>query len=242
LIAPARAWVDGAAGLDLSWLPIAAGEERKMAPSTGSDEPSTFDYAVREAVGLFHSEDELEDAIEALELAGFDRAQINLLAAQRSAEERLRHRITDQRELEDSDAAPLGVHADRHEVAEGKAALVSGLALVGSFAAIGAVVATGGGLAAVIAAAAVAGGAGGGIGGLIARTVGQHRAQEIEAQLAAGGLLLWVELRSPEQEQKAIEILKRHSAADVHVHELRRHWGDEDVPLRRWQPDPFLAP
>lgn len=213
-----------------------------MAPSTGSDEPSTVDYGVREAVGLFHNNDELEDVIEELELAGFDRAQINLLAAQKTAEERLHHRITDLRELEDSDATPLGIHADRHEMAQGKAALVSGLALLGSFAAIGAVVATGGGLAAVIAAAAVAGGAGGGIGGLIARTVGQHRAQEIEAQLAAGGLLLWVELRSPEQEQKAIEILKRHSAADVHVHELRRHWGDEDVPLRRWQPDPFLAP
>ena len=40
------------------------------------------------------------------------------------------------RELEDEPDLPAGNYADRHERAEGAASLISGLALIGSFAAI----------------------------------------------------------------------------------------------------------
>ena len=59
-------------------------------------------YKAREAVALFDDYDDLVAAIEELELAGFDRSQINLMRSCRSAERMLRRPIEDIRELETS--------------------------------------------------------------------------------------------------------------------------------------------
>ena len=77
-------------------------------------------------------------------------------------------------------------------------------------------------LVAILAAAAAAGGIAGAGGIWLMRLVGRRRAREIKEQLARGGLLLWAETRSHEQERRAIEILKRHSTRDVHLHDLTR--------------------
>jgi hypothetical protein len=186
------------------------------------DDENAVDNKVREAVGVFTDQAELEDTIEDLYLAGFDRDQINLLANCRTVEAKLGRRIGNVRELEDEPNLPAGNYADRHERAEGAAGLISGLVLLSSFVAIGAAAATGGTLAMVIAAAVVAGGVSGGIGALLVRALGKHRARRVGEQLRRGGLLLWVELRNDAQEQKALAILLRHSGEDVHVHELTR--------------------
>lgn len=212
-----------------------------MATNPGQHDESTLAYRAREAVAVFDNYDELVATIEELELAGFDRAQLNLMTSRRSAEDKLGHKVEDVRELEDEPRVPLGTWVDRYEMAEGKTALTAGLAYIGSFAAIGAVVATGGGVAAAIAAAVAAGGTSGAIGAWFASMLGNRRARELENQLMQGGLLLWVALRLPEQEQKALAILNKHSARDVHVHEVAREWGDEQVPVRNWQPDPFMS-
>lgn len=208
--------------------------------SDQSDDGSAVEYQVREAVAVFTDPETLETAIEDLQMAGITRPQINLMASDRAAREKLGY-SGDVHELAEKSEAPTGAPVSRYEIAEGKAALVSGLAAVGSFTAIGAVVATGGTLAAIIAAAIGAGGVTGGLGGLIARALGQRHAENVAAELSQGGLLLWVEVRTPEQENKALDILRQHSGRDVHVHELTRRWGDEQVPMRRWQPDPFLS-
>jgi hypothetical protein len=59
------------------------------------------------------------------------------------------------------------------------------------------------------------GAAAGGIGALIARSLGQEQARVLEEQLATGGLVLWVRVRSPDREQKAPQILKDHEAEAV---------------------------
>jgi hypothetical protein len=201
------------------------------------DDKSAVANKVRKVVGLFTNQDELEDAIEDLYLAGFDRDQIHLLASCRAAEAKLGHMIGSVRELEDEPNLPAGNYADRHERAEGAAGLTSGLALVASFAAIGVAVAAGGTLAVTIAAAVAAGSVSGGIGVLLVRALGKYLAQRVGEQLRRGGLLIWVELRSSAQEQKAVEILQRHSGEDVHTHELTRAWGADEVHIRRWRPD-----
>jgi hypothetical protein len=201
---------------------------------------SSVDGKVREAVGVFTDRDELEDAIEDLHLAGFDRDQIHLLASCRAVEAKLGHIISNVRDLEDEPNLPAGNYADRHERAEGAAALVSGLALLSSFAAVAGVAASGGTLAMTIAAAVAAGGVGCGFGALLVRALGKHWARDVEEQLRRGGLLLWVELHSGAQELKALEILQRHSGEDVHVHELTRSWGADEVRSRRWRPDSIL--
>ena len=185
-------------------------------------EEATGQYKAREAVAIFDDYDDLLDAIEELEVAGFDRAQIKLMLSCRSAERKLGHPIEDMRELEDEPTVALGGWVDRYELAECKAALTTGLAYVGSLVAIGVVVAGGGELTAIIAAAAVAGGTAGAFGLWLMRLVGRCRAREINEQLSRGGLLLWAETRSPQQERRAIDILECHSTRDVHLHELAR--------------------
>lgn len=176
----------------------------------------------REAVALFDDYDDLVDAIEELELAGFDRAQIKLMRSCKAAETMLGRPIEDMRELEDEPGIPLGGWIDRYELTEGKAALAAGLAYLGSLVAIGIVVARHGDLVAVIAAAAGAGGAAGALGLWLMRLVGRRRAREIEEQLARGGHLLWVETRSAEQERRALGILRHHRTRDVRLHDLVR--------------------
>jgi len=177
---------------------------------------------VREAVALFADYDDLVSAIEELQIAGFDRVQIKLILSCKSAERRLGHPIKDMRELEDEPTVPLGGWIDQYELTEGKTALATGLAYIGSLLAIGVVVARGGELAAIIATAAAAGGAAGTFGLWLMRLVGRGRAREINEQMARGGLLLWAETRNREQEHRAICILQCHSTRDVHLHDLTR--------------------
>lgn len=204
-----------------------------MAAANGHAGGSALRYKAREAVAVFDDHDGLVAAIEDLELAGFDRAQINLISSWKGVERRLGRTVADVRELEHEARIPLGTWVDRHELAEGKAALVAGLAYVGSFAAIGTVVAAGGELPAVVAATAAAGGAGGALGVWLARFIGRRRARAIEMQLLRGGLLLWVETHGPEQERAALGILERRAARDVHLHDVTRSWGAGQAPPHR---------
>jgi hypothetical protein len=192
---------------------------------------------VRKAVGVFTDPDELEDAIEDLCLAGFERDQIHLLESCRAAEAKLGHMIGNVRELEDEPNLPAGNYSDRHERAEGAASLASGLVLLSSFAAIGVAVATGVTLAMTIAAAVAAGSVSAGVGTLLVRALGEYGARRVEEQLRRGGLLVWVELRTCAQEQKAVAILQRHSGEDVHIRELACACGADEVRVRRHQPD-----
>lgn len=213
-----------------------------MASTLAPDDPSAVDYRVHEAVGVFTDPLVLEDAVDALQSEGFDRASINVMGSRRAVERKLGHRLADIRDAEDDPRVPLGTFVSSHEVAEGQAALAAGLFYVGSFAATGVVVATGGGLAAIIAASVAAGGVGGAFGALLARWLGRRRARTLASRIEEGGLLLLVRTADAAQEHRALSILSAHGAADVHAHELTRSWGAEEVPLRRWQPDPFLFP
>jgi hypothetical protein len=96
--------------------------------------------------------------------------------------------------------------------------LVGTLLYVGAAVASGVVVASGGTLAAAIAAAAVAGGGGGLVGTLLAKRVGRHHADYLQEQLDRGGLLLWAHIPASVDEQRAVEILRTHSADFVHLH------------------------
>jgi hypothetical protein len=195
----------------------------------------------REAVAVFCDHDDLLAAIEDFELAGFDRAQISLLTSCKAAERRLGRAVRDVRELEGEPRVPLGAWVDRHERAEGRAALAAGLAYVGSFTAIGVVVADGGEFASAIAAAAAAGGGGCALGLWLADVLGRPRARAIQEQLRRGGLPLWVETHGPEQERTALAILERHATRDVHLHDLARPW-DAGRALRHPSPPAALLP
>lgn len=175
---------------------------------------------IREAVAVLDDEKMLEAAIDDLMSAGFDRAEISLLAGAEAVERELGHRYRRVADLEDDAGVPRAFYVSKEAIGDAEGALVGGLLYVGAVAAAGAVVATGGTLAAVITAASLAGGAGGLIGATLAKLVGDHHATHLQEQLDRGGLLLWVRTRDMAHEERATAILRRHSAHDVHVHDL----------------------
>jgi hypothetical protein len=52
--------------------------------------------------------------------------------------------------------------------------------------------------------------------------------------------VLWVSPRDGAAEKRALDILTKAGARDVHVHEIEREWTLKDRPLSDVQFDPFL--
>jgi hypothetical protein len=177
---------------------------------------------VREAVGVFHDEKSLQGAADALMISGFDRSQLSILAGHRTIEKELGHRYERVTEIEDDPEIPRLAYIGSDSRVEAEAGIFGGLAYVGAVAAVGAIVASGGTIGAALVGAAVAGGAGGFIGAALARIIDRHHAHYLQEQLERGGILLWVKTEDAEHEKRALEILDRHSAEDVHVHEFRK--------------------
>jgi len=150
--------------------------------------------------------------------SGFDRAELSLLASEHVVEEKLGHRYNKVTEAEDDAEIPRCCYVSPESVSAAEGGLIGGLMYVGAVAAAGAVLVSGGALATALAGMALAGGGGALVGGLLAKLVGDHHAEHLQEQLERGGLLLWVRTWNQEDERRAVEILKRHSGADVHVH------------------------
>ena len=194
----------------------------------------------REAVGVFHELRPFQDAVDELTSTGFDRAALSLLASQTTVEQKLSHAYHRVGELEGDASAPRAAYADDHSVAEARTGAIGGLAYIGAVAAAGVVVASGGGLAAAIAGAALAGGGGGLLGSIAARFIGEAHADNLQGQLDKGGLLLWVATTDADEEQRALEILRKHGGQDVHIHELPISDDPDANPLSGIAIDPFL--
>jgi outer membrane lipoprotein SlyB len=173
-----------------------------------------------EAVAAFHDADSLQAAIDDLLSHGFNRADLSLLASEGSVERELGHAYLKAEELEDDPNVPTVAYVSPEAIGDAEGGLVGALVYVGAVAAVGAVVASGGTLGGVIAAAVMAGGAGGFIGAALATLIGEAHANRIQEQLDHGALLLWVRTWDKDHEARAVEILSRHSAHDVHLHEL----------------------
>jgi hypothetical protein len=122
--------------------------------------------------------------------------------------------------LDNALGVPRATYVSTEAIGDAQGGLISGLSYVGAVAAAGAVVASGGTLAAALGAAALAGGTGGLIGSVLGKLVGDHHARHLHEHIERGGLLLWVRTWQPEDEARATEILTRHSGTQVHVHEL----------------------
>ena len=205
---------------------------------TGSGAPAAA--MTREAGALFHDWASLQACVDDLLSSGFDRSELSLLAGQKVVEEKLGHVYEKVADLEDDPEVPRTAFVGRDSHIEARAGVIGALAYVGAAAAIGVVVASGGTIAAAIAAAAVAGGSGGLLGTFATRWLGRDRAKQIQSQIDKGGLLLWVRARDRAHEERAVAVLNRHSADDVHVHDVPRTDEPEADPLSGFQPDPFL--
>ena len=180
---------------------------------TNSDEA-----APREAVAVFQNEDDLQAAIDELLSHGFDRAAISLLASEHAVEEKLGHSYQKVTDLEDDQDAPRAAFVSTESIGDAEGALIGAPLYIAATATVGAILVSGGTLAAAIAGAAVAGGAGAYVGSVLAKLLDDQHVHHLEEQLERGGLLLWVRTRDTRGENRAVDILGRHSGKDVHVH------------------------
>lgn len=174
----------------------------------------------REAVGVVESGGRLQQAIDALLSSGFERAELGLLADERTVEEKLGHGYRKVAELEDDPAAPRTAYVSPESLGDAEGGLVGALMYIGAVTTAGAVVASGGTLAGAFVAAAMAGAAGGLYGAALANFIEEQHADRIQRQIEKGGLLLWVRARDSKHEKRAVQILQQHGGQDVHVHEF----------------------
>ncbi len=175
---------------------------------------------VTEAVAVFSSEQQLEQAADELMSHGFDRADVSLLASEQAIIEKLGHRYRSVRELEDNPNVPTTAFVTEEGLGAAEGGIIGSLLYLPAVAGIAAVVASGGTLAAAIAAAVILGGVGGGLGTVLARLVGDQHGEKIASEIEHGGLLLFVRTPSPEMEEKAKDILSRAGGRDAHVHQI----------------------
>jgi hypothetical protein len=172
---------------------------------------------VNEAVAVFHDVSALDAAVDELRKAGFRRGDISLLASEDAVEKKLGHRYERIEELEDDPDAPRVVYKTRASVGESEDLIIGSMTYLPAVVAAGTVVATAGVVAAAVTGTAIAGAL---IGTVLAHWLDRQQAEWLQEQLDHGGLLLWVRTPDAEAEQKAMTILRRHSAHDVHIHRL----------------------
>jgi hypothetical protein len=187
-----------------------------------------------EAVAVFHDVHSFQGAIDDLLMAGFDHGDINVLAHEETVKSKLGREYESTAEFEDNPEAPRIGFVPEETIGDAEGAVIGAGVYVPAIAGSLAVAASGGTLLGAVAAAAIAGGAGGLIGVALARLIGKEHAKYLADHLSHGGLLLWVRTRDSERETNALEILRRHSAEDAHLHELPERVGKEsDVPQER---------
>ena len=180
-------------------------------------EPDGFMTPVREAVAIFRREQDLQDAIDDLLTHGFARCELSLRGADDAAADATTAGRTPEA-LADDPATPRTDHFCTEALGNAEGSLIGGFAILPGFGAAWAAGAAGVGMLAIGGLTVISGGAGAVVGAALAALLARHHSANLTSQLAEGGLLLWVRTRSPELEQRALDILARHAGTHVHSH------------------------
>jgi len=173
---------------------------------------------IPEAVGVFDTFEDLQQAFYDLRMVGIHHSDISLLADEKVLKEKLGKSYWRSSELEDDPRAPRAHFVSEEAMGELEGAIAGGFFFVGSYIAMAALLTPVSTLAASIAAIAIGGSPSAVIGTLLARRVGKHHRDYYANQIKHGGILLWVRARDKDREDLAVKIMKGHSGRDVHVH------------------------
>ncbi len=199
---------------------------------------------VREAAGVFHAYEALDAAADELLQAGFDRADIDIIGDLRVVRRRLgdTYVYVAPEELADLPRVPRRPYRTPEDLAVAVSVIAGTLAAAGAMAVALGILISGGRAALAIGAAVVAALAVGGLAASLAgRRFGRKPPAGMEWLVPERGIIAWVRVRSPEQEQAAQDILRRHGAKAVRVHEIEIDKRTEDLPLAELRPDPWLG-
>lgn len=175
---------------------------------------------VHEAVGVFSDAYSLQAALDDLQGHGFMHQELSILADDKTVREGLSHIYSCVEDAKDDAAAPRTIFVPNETMSEAKGIATGFPFYIAAVTATGVVVASGGTLLNVIITATAAGAVGAVIGSVFSGLIEKHHANFIQDQIDKGELLLWVSLRSPDRQETAKDILSRHAAHDVHIHEF----------------------
>ena len=197
---------------------------------------------VREVSGVFRSSDALDAATSALLEAGFDRADIDIMADVDEVAAMLRTGSISAAELADIPSAPRRPLVRPEDVVLVVSCVAGIVAFLSAAASALIVVASGGSNALASIAAIIAGASAGGTTAYFAYTLFRHDPNaEMRSLVAAGGVVLWVRVRSTEDETKALAILSQNGALAPRSHEIEIEKRLQDLPLSSIRPDPWLG-
>jgi hypothetical protein len=196
----------------------------------------------REVTGVFHSRKALVAAAEELLVAGIDRADIDISASPNELERRLNYLSIPAADLADLPITARQPFTGDDDVLSTEAVIGSVAGCIAAIAMAFYLVARDIGPLSVGIFSVLIGLAVGGVAMLwVRRLLQRERARGLERLSEAQGLLIWVRVRSPEKEAQAQEILTRHGAKAVHIHEIELAKRPEDLPLHSLRPDPWLG-
>jgi hypothetical protein len=176
--------------------------------------------AVREAVGVFVEAADLGSAVDDLQSAGFEHAELSLLAGEYTVRQKLGDIYTSINEDADDPNAPRTAFVAKESVGDTVHAVFGGMFFAGVTTAAGALVMSAGALASPLLAGAAGVAAIGGITAAMGALIHQSDAEHLEEQIDEGHLVLFVRTRDSAHEELATEILAKHSAFDVRIYEV----------------------
>jgi hypothetical protein len=192
--------------------------------------------------GVFHSRAALDVAAGELLLMGFDRADVDVVASIDEIRKRLGAPYVAAEELADVPRVPRRPFIAGEDVTVFKVVIASTLGAIAAGATVLLMSLSGASSGETGVTAALVGIVAAGVSFLLAvRILGRDEAQGLDDLMAARGLILWVRVRSPEQEALAQEILRAHRAQAVRVHEIELEKHPDDLPLGTVRPDPWLG-
>ena len=208
---------------------------------SGSKDSIIERVKMREVASVFRSRERLESAVDQLLLSGFDRADIDISADKDALRARLGKVSIPAEELADVPGVPRRPFFAREEVIA--PVLILSAIAVFAVAAVAAyvVIAAGGGAGSAAIAAKLGAVVAGAPGALAVWWTRRSYAAKLEIQSTSGGLVLWVRVRSPVEEEKAALILRREGGEAIRLHEIEIAKRAEDLPLAWLRVDPWLG-
>jgi hypothetical protein len=170
---------------------------------------------LRQVVGIFGGDQELQKAIGSLGSSSFDRRDISVLGCSSEVLRRCGLSHKNLREIVDSPRTPRSINIAPEEMGIAEGLVVSLAMLVGVFISLF--------LLRSLTTPKVAGAAM--IGGMLGIAIGLYliniidnlRSRRLEEQIKRGGLVLWVSASNKKKEKMAAKILRKHGASNVHL-------------------------
>lgn len=179
-----------------------------------------YNQTMTEAVAVFHDAEAMQAAVDDLLTHGFDHAELSVLANNHPVSRQLAERKVTVADFEDDPSAPRAPYVANESFGDAEGGMIAACVYVPVIAAAAAVASTGGSLFTIITAALIAGAFGLVIGLALAGILWRHHSKKIDELLEHGGLLLWVRTHDAAHEKRALRILQKHAADDVHLHKV----------------------